>query len=175
LAQFFVFYASGWQGPTFRVPWQPGGDDFVVAFSVLSLSTSTLIFMAASCLLLLRWDPPFGTFAALMGIIGLGLQGVHGFERSGELVGALIAGVILDVLALRLRPAPTQSSSFRVWCFVAPIVVWSIHAIYLALIGDFGWPPVLWGAIILQGLLGLGVSVVSLPPALPLGQSKGPT
>jgi hypothetical protein len=167
LAQFFVFYASGWQGPTFRAEWQPGGDDFVVAFSVLSLVTSTLILMVAWLLLLQRWSPPFGAFTAVLTIVGLGLQGVHGFEHPGELGGAVVAGLLIDYLAARLRPTPSRPRFLRAWAFLAPVVVWTVHALYLALVGDFAWPPVLWGAILLQGLVGVTLAVLAAPPAPP--------
>jgi len=168
LAQFFLFYASGWQEPAFRFRWEPG-DDFLVAFSVLSLTASTVIFMVAALLILQRWAPPFGAFAAVLGIIGLGLQGLHGFEQPGDLGGAVVAGLALDFLAFRLRPSPETPSLFRAWAFLAPIVVWTAHALYLALIGEFGWPPVLGGAILLQGLVGVALSAIAVPPRLPAG------
>jgi hypothetical protein len=173
LAQFFVFYASGWQAPTFRDPWQPGGDDFLVAYSVLSLVTSTLIFMFAWLLLLVRWNPPFGSFAAVLAIVGLGLQGVHGFEHPGELLGAVVAGLLVDMLDRRLQATSDRTPQVRAWSFLAPLVVWGVHAVYLSLVGDFGWPPVLWGAIVLQGFVGLGLSLLVLPPTLPRSYSEG--
>ena len=167
LAQFFVFYASGWQGPAFREPWDPGESDFLVAFSVLSLTVSTLIFMVAFLLVLLRWSPPPGAFALILGIVGLGLQGVHGFEKPGELIAAVVAGFVLDGLALRLQPAPQAPSRLQAWAFLAPIAVWGVHSLYLAIAGEFNWPPVLWGVLVLQGLVGLTLATLAAPPTVP--------
>ena len=167
LAQFFVFYGSAWQEPAFRFEWQAGQEDFLVGFSVLGLLVSTTIFMVACLLILVRWSPPFGTFAMILGTIGLGLQGVHGFESPGELVGVVAAGLLLDLMNVRLHPSPQSPVMLRTWAFVAPIVVWTVHAVYLAVMGELGWPPVLWGAIVLQGLAGLALAILVVPPPLP--------
>lgn len=171
LAQFFFLYASGWGDVAFQTEWRPG-DDFGVALGMISLVISTLIFMGLGLLFLRRWNPPLGAFTLLIGVLGLSMAVVHGFERPGDVVAGLGGGIAMDWLAQQLRPEPSRSTMTRAFGFLAPVMIWSAYVAYLAIVGELRWPVVLWlGAVLMMGLWGLGLAVLVTPPPSP-GQAS---
>ena len=173
LAQFFYLYASGWGAIAFLSDWQPGSDSFGVAMGMVSLVVSTMIFMSLGLILIRRWDPPPGTFTLLIGAVGLAMGIVHGLERPGDALAAILGGAAVDWLTYRLHPDPARPTTIRAWALLAPIAVWGIYVAYLAVASDLGWPFVLWsGAVLMMGLWGLGLSLVALPPPLPGNQQS---
>ena len=164
LAQFFFLYASGWGDVAFQTDWRPG-EDFGVALGMISLVISTVIFIGLALLLLRRWNPPWGAFTLLVGGLGLSMAAVHGFARPGDVIAAGAGGVVMDWLAHRLRPDPARPTMVRAFATLAPVAVWGAYVIYLSIIGDLRWPPVLWlGAVLMMGLWGLGLAVLAFPP-----------
>lgn len=164
LAQFFFLYASGWGGAAFRSDWRPG-DDFGVALGMISLVISTVIFTGLGFLVLRRWEPPFGAFTLIVGMLGLSMAAVNGFDHPGDVLAALAGGAAVDWLVRQLRPDPSRSTVMRVWGFLTPVAVWGIYVVYLAIAGDLRWPVVLWlGAVLMMGLWGLGLSLLASPP-----------
>lgn len=169
LAQFFFLYAAGWTSPAFVSDWNPaGGDNFGVALGMLSLLTSTLILTTALLFTLRRWDPAPGFAALLVGSMGLSMAVVHGADHLSTTLAAVLGGVAADGTLRQLRPSPGNPVMARATGFLVPVGVWTVYVIMLAIRGVMRWPAVLWiGAILMMGLVGLGLSLLGFPPREP--------
>ena len=54
------------------------------------------------------------------------------------------------------------------------IVLWSLNMAAIWVTAGMGWTPELWsGTIVLAGLVGVGLSLVAVPPRAPAGVAPG--
>ncbi len=167
LAQFFFLYISGWTGPAFQSPWEPG-EDRGVALGMASLFISTVIFTSVALVMVKRFSTPFGFHALLVGAMGLAM-GVIGSETVASVgLAAVFGGLGADLIYRSVRPSPANPTMTRVFALLLPLVVWVAHLVVVAIAGDLAWPLVLWlGAIMMMGFVGLGLGVVSTSPPAP--------
>jgi hypothetical protein len=132
---------------------------------VAAFLISTVIVMAPLLVILRRWKLPFGACAFLFGLVAAVIQGIDAFTRP-ELVGAAVAGGLLaDVAAAALKPSTDKPNALRAFAALAPVSLWGAYTATLAVTEGIDWAPELWaGAIMWTGLVGLGLSLLILPP-----------
>ena len=90
-----------------------------------------------------------------------------GFARDGLafLPGAVVAGIVCDVLMARLDPSPARPRQFRRFAFLIGAVYYACFFASVALTKGLWWSVHLWtGAIVLAGIIGLLASYAVVPP-----------
>lgn len=137
--------------------------------------TSVLIpaFLISGALLLLirRWVLPPGTITFVMVVNAL-LMFYLRIGYAGSLwpvvLASLIAGVIGDVLLWRLMPSIKRVGALRLWMFVVPFSYFLAYFAILIAIAGLWWSIHMWlGAAFMGGVIGLGMSYLLVPPAVP--------
>jgi hypothetical protein len=148
--------------------------DDIYAWDVTAI-TSVLIpaFLLSGALLLLirRWRLPLGTVtfvlvvnALMMFYLRIGYIG----EFWLVLLAALIAGVIGDVILIRLKPSVRQVGALRLLMFVVPLIYFLAYFVILIAIAGLWWTIHMWlGAAFMAGVIGLGMSYLLAPPPVP--------
>ena len=103
----------------------------------------------------------FGAVTLLLGIdVGL-LSVIH--DQYRLIPAALLAGVVGDVLALWSNGWP-RPWSIRLVAAGTPAALFALYFLTLAATGGVWWSVHLWtGAVVLAGLVGLGVAVLATP------------
>lgn len=146
----------------------------VYAWDVTAI-TSVLIpaFLLSGALLLLirRWVLPAGavTFvlvvnAVMMFYLRMGYTGEHW----PIVTAALIAGVIGDVILLRLKPSTRQVGALRLFAFAVPFSYFLTYFVILIATAGLWWTIHMWlGAAFMAGVIGLGMSYLLAPPSVP--------
>lgn len=151
------------------------GDQVVVG--IASVLVTTLLVLSPLLILLRRWRPPFGSATVIVVAAALFPSAAHGFEHGiVGLAAAPIGGLAADLLIRRLRPHPGHQGTQRLVAATVPLVLWPSYFLALALAGDLGWAPELWGgAILMSALVGLAYALL-LTPATPAanGQQRTP-
>jgi hypothetical protein len=137
---------------------------------VASVLVTNLIVLAPVLLLARRWRLPFGTVTLLATMGAVGLTSLREFVL-GNLVWAMLAGgLATDLLIARLRPGPDRPGAFRLVATLAPLLLWGAWMAVYATSYGIAWPPELWAGVLgMASLTGLGLSVLTLPPAVPAG------
>jgi hypothetical protein len=133
------------------------------AASVLLQAT---ILAAATLFVVRRWAPPFGSFALLFGLPSILISFMH--DHYAFIPAAFLAGIAADALARRLQPAPHRPQALHLFAFAAPALFYSGYFATLALRYGIGWTIHLWlGAIFMAGIVGLLLSYLVAPTAIP--------
>jgi hypothetical protein len=137
---------------------------------VASVLITNLIVLAPVLLLARRWRLPFGTVTLVATMGAVGLTSLREFVL-GHLIWAMLAGgLATDLVIARLRPGPDRPGAFRLVAVTAPLLLWGAWTVVYAAAYGIAWPPELWAGVLgMASLTGLGLSVVTLPPAVPAG------
>jgi hypothetical protein len=115
-----------------------------------------------------RWRLPMGTFTFLLtanAALMFWLSESYSGENWPVLIGVFAAGVLIDVLYASLRPTSERVRELRTFAFAVPFIY--VMAIFLPIIAISGmwWTIHMWlGAPLVAGILGLGLSVLAVPP-----------
>lgn len=117
-----------------------------------------------------RWRLPFGAFALLFaGSAGL-LTVMN--DAFFFIPGALIAGLLTDVLYAWLKPSPTRRGGFLALAFAAPALYYALYFVGVQVIGmvsgnsGVAWSIHVWaGAIFVSGAIGLILAVMFMAAA----------
>lgn len=113
-----------------------------------------------------RWTLPFGALTLLLTLNATYLS----FQRDHHeviLVG-LVAGLVADGLLAALRPSAARIGSLRIFAFAVPTILYLAYFVAVELTGGVTWSIHLWlGAVALSGVVGLLLSYLVFPPALP--------
>jgi hypothetical protein len=146
---------------------------------VTSMFVTNLVLVAPLLTLARRWTLPFGTatllYAAMAGLSGA----VSGFRNGSTVVAVVVSGVLVDLLARVLRPAPAALVRYRTFAALAGLVTWTVYiAVAYASAGTIEVPPGLphpegvvelyTGAPVVQALTGLLLAVLFVPSRPPL-------
>jgi hypothetical protein len=133
---------------------------------VASFLVSTVIVVAPLLMILSRWRLPFGSCAFLFGLVAAVIQGIDAFRRPELVASAVAGGLVADLLAVWLKPSPSEPAKLRAFAALAPVALWGAYTVTLSFTEGIGWEPELWsGAILWTALVGLGLSLLILPPA----------
>jgi hypothetical protein len=136
-----------------------------------SLGVTGVLLQAAllmGCVLLAvrRWHLPLGTLT-LMFTLNAALMSV--LKDTSVLIPAvLLAGMLADLLYACLQPSVKRPTTLRPFAFFVPFIY--MLALFLTIIGVWGtpWTIHLWlGVCMLSGVVGLLMSYVLVPPAIP--------
>jgi hypothetical protein len=87
------------------------------------------------------------------------------YNRGWTLVAVVLGGLVADYLVLKLRPSAERVTMFRTFAAFAPVALWAIYFIVLAIAYDIGWPVE----------LAVGVGIVSSMSILLLAYLMIPT
>lgn len=143
-------------------------DGFLEEVHILgSVFTTNAILLAPVLFALRRWNVPFGSFTILFAVVATAIQGLDEFVFWMHIPAAVMAGLVADVLAARLRPSPERRTPALVFSALVPFVTWSLWTAAIHLTNGVALAAELWtGTIymaVLEGL-GLGVLVFSRSP-----------
>ncbi len=106
-----------------------GGDEEFTIRLVTSMAVTNLLLLAPLLVLARRWRLPFGTATTIYVAAG-GLSVAVTALRNVELVlGVVLAGLVVDVLARWLRPAPDRLTPYRTFAGLAALLTWSAYLI----------------------------------------------
>jgi hypothetical protein len=193
---FFFLYANGFNNWQSQFTYEPNEDDWFAALGIVSTLISTVILLGPTMLLLRRWQPPFGAFTLIFGVVGVFMAGLDAFEYWWQVVAPLAGGVTADLIVGRrweptatvpndpasppepATPGPVELEAMlrnRAWTvgLVVPLVMWSVSTVAIHLAWTIRWPPELWiGQIVMAMLTGFALALISHPPASP--HSTGP-
>lgn len=134
----------------------------------VDLAVSNLVLLAPVLFVARRWWLPFGAVTTLI-VPSIVVSGaLTGFENASTLASILVAGIIADFIARRLRPTADRRTAF--WLFGA-IVAFLTWALYLATAIAVEWrlPSLteMWtGAPIVAALIGWLFAALLLPNAV---------
>ncbi|GAC1372459.1 MAG: hypothetical protein NVSMB44_40180 [Ktedonobacteraceae bacterium] len=135
--------------------------------AVAGVLLQTLILLGMLLVALRRWQLPIGSMTLLI-VPNAALMTV--FSDSYLLIpGALLAGILADVLLWRLRPSPSRVDQLRIFSILAPVIFYSMYFATLALAEGIAWSIHLWlGSIVMSGIVGLLLSYVLVAPQIPV-------
>jgi hypothetical protein len=136
-----------------------------------SILIATGIEMAFILLAIRRWALPVGSLtlvltanAALMYFLGVHYSGQHW----PVLLAALVGGMFADGYFFVWKPSLQRVGALRVFAFATPFVTYLLYFLALSLTGGVVWRIHMWlGVSFLAGVVGLGLSVLLAPPAVP--------
>ncbi|MFD1150579.1 hypothetical protein [Saccharothrix hoggarensis] len=156
------------------------GEDIVRAFTfdkgkgsrnavelAAAIMFTNLIMVVPLLAIVRRFRPPFGTATLLAVVVMLLSTAVANYTNLSTAIGFVVAGVLVDVLLLKLRPSEDRVREYRVFAAAASFVTWAAY--FAAAIIDQGTTPgvtEMWtGAPVMAALHGLLVAVVLVPTA----------
>ncbi|HEX2620538.1 MAG TPA: hypothetical protein VHL11_10330, partial [Phototrophicaceae bacterium] len=115
------------------------------------------VFMGAVLLLAVRrWSLPFGAVTFILTLTTLMITVLT--DLYILIPGAILAGVVADLLIWRLKPHDSLNN-YRWFAFVVPMVFYGFYMLTIQLIAGIGWSIHVWtGAIFLTGLISLMLS-----------------
>ncbi|MBZ0288269.1 MAG: hypothetical protein K8I30_11700 [Anaerolineae bacterium] len=168
---FFTMYANPMTQPDVFASRRPYNDVF--AWDVTAIATVFVPAMLLSWIVLFslrRWTLPFGAVA----FIFTANAGLQYYLRSGYIgefwpviIGAAVAGLVIDGLRLWLKPSAVASLNLRAFAFAMPIIYFLIYFAILLLGGGIWWSIHMWlGVVLIAGFIGLLMSYLMVPPAL---------
>jgi len=160
-----------------------GNGDMIMAMSnldqgftasvVTSMAVTSVVLLLPVLTLARRWLLPFGTATAIYAAAAALSGAITGFDNRNMIIALVVGGVLVDLLALRLRPRPEAPNRFRAFAGLAPVVTWAafVAAAFLDPPHWFGFaeapvpqPELYTGAPLVQGLIGLLLAFVLVPP-----------
>jgi hypothetical protein len=129
----------------------------------------TAVLIGSILLMRRRWTLPVGTLTIMFTALAL-LFAMPSEYRMAELIPALvIAGVIADVLMLRLVGDRPEGWRIRLFAGVVPPILWVLFFFCIAVLGDgLGWGATLWtGMLTTSAGLGFMLSLLTAAPSGP--------
>ena len=112
---------------------------------------------------------PFGSFTAFFTIVALAMSGLDSFRLWPLVVGAPVGGLVADVLVSRLDVTSPSNLGVRAFAGVTPAALWLPYFAVMKLDYGLSWQIHLWaGTVFFAVVTGLGLSLLSFPPPLPV-------
>ena len=139
------------------------------AFGVVSLLLSSAVTMGVLLLAMRRWVLAPGALSLVLVLNAIAMGFVkNGSYPSLKVLIFSIAAIVLDVLYQWLKPSRHRIGALRQFAFWAPLVlVFSHFAVGWASYGVSWSVHLTWGVIFLNGVVGLLLSLLVAPPAMP--------
>ncbi|HLZ56086.1 MAG TPA: hypothetical protein VKR06_03995 [Ktedonosporobacter sp.] len=137
----------------------------IQTIGVVSVLLQTALLMGPVLLVIRRWQLPFGALTLVFTLLQAFVS-VPG-DTYYLLPVALLAGLFADWLLLWLKPSVTRSNEFHLFAFLAPVVLYLLYYLEVALLPGAGisWSIHLWmGSVVLAGVVSLLLSYLLLPP-----------
>ncbi len=145
---------------------QTANPDIGRMLGALDIFFQTGVLMGVLFVALRRWTLPFGalTLVFAINVIGLSFMQYHFYF----IPGAVLTGLVADVLIRYLRPSAANTRALRIFAFVVPVTAQLLYFGALALNAGMWWSIHMWlGVTTWSGIAGLLLSYVAVPPALP--------
>jgi hypothetical protein len=131
---------------------------------IASALLTNLIIVVPALHLLRRWRLPFGSLTVLFTFVATIVNGLFAFEYAVLILPAFVGGLGADLLAARLRPAPDQPRSWRLFGFLLPLPLWAAYYLVLQLGWGLAWPiEITTGVPIYNALITLLLAHLLLP------------
>jgi hypothetical protein len=154
-------------------------DEEFTARLVAAMAVTNLVLILPLLTLLRRWTLPLGAATILYAAVGALSSATTGFGNIDMIIGLLIAGVCVDVLARWLRPVPQRPTQLRLFAALAPLITWTIFVATAYLVAPDVAPQVpgaqpeamvelSTGAPVVQALIGVLMSFLLVPGGPPL-------
>ncbi|MFD7659005.1 hypothetical protein ACFV4N_33930 [Actinosynnema sp. NPDC059797] len=132
-----------------------------------SIMITNVVLVTPLLLAARRFRLPFGTATLLAFVVVLLSTAVANYDNLSTALGFLLAGLVIDVLLVRLRPAEDRLLHYRVFAAAASFVTWVAYFAVAAV--DRGAVPSvteMWtGAPVMAALHALLVAVLLVPTA----------
>ena len=147
----------------------------LVDLGVAAILLQTTLFMGGVLLAMRRWRLPLGAFTLIYSISSIVSSLMA--KSSQVLAVAILAcmtGLFLDFLNKGLKPGAERIMALRLFAFIAPVIIYGMYFLGLAVIKGIAWSVHLWvGSIAMAGVVGLLLSYVLVSPQHPTehGQS----
>lgn len=140
-------------------------DLYSEASGLAGVLIATAIVIGLALFLTREFVPPLGTNIVLFAVAALSAQSIQSFFRPLHIVGAALAGLVVD-LAVRSVPEARQRM-LRV-AIVGPIGLWVCWLVVFALSGGIHWPAEIPPGIVLLSMFeGLALYAVLVSPPVP--------
>jgi hypothetical protein len=173
LFTFFTQYSNIFSNPTLLLRGTGGDDFYFTTTSIVNILIPTALTMGMLLLLIRRWQLPPGA-VTLMLTVNASLMVAMRNKFAGPhwqiILAAVAAGLVADGLILWLRPSVTRVTALRIFAFIVPLVLFLAVMTILTLTTTAGlwWEIHMWlGVPFTAGVIGLGLSFLLVPPALP--------
>jgi hypothetical protein len=138
------------------------------ALGVAGILIQAAFISAIVLLALRRWGPrlPLGTFTVIFAINGSMVAASR--DQLSLVPGAVLAGVLADILVRGLQPSTERIVRLRAVAFTVPATYFALYFLGIAITRGVWWSTPLWsGAIVLSGAVGLLASWLVVPPPIP--------
>ncbi|MEW5988477.1 MAG: hypothetical protein AB1791_17750 [Chloroflexota bacterium] len=172
---FFTHFAHSYTGVDVVSGMAPDGDPYFYDTTIISyVLIPTTLLMGFILLALRRWRLPAGALALFLA----GNAGLMFVLRLGDvknywpiLPAALVSGLLVEALARTLRPGMERPGALRLFAFLTPFIFHLLYFLTLIATAGIWWRIHLWlGVTVMSGILGLGLSLLLVPPAYPAGE-----
>ncbi len=173
----FLTYASPYEQPIFtaEIPFLfQQFAQFLQISSTMAVYAHTLAFFGIMLLLARRWVLPFGAFTLTLAVPAISMFIYFDWEYRRAITALLLGAVACDLLNALLGVVVGSGNRqqarirFRVFAFLAPVLFWSVYLLVTKEGRPITWSAEQWtGTIVWSGILGLGLSVLLLPPRTP--------
>ena len=149
LVAFFTMYSWAPTSGVYQVTFTPNRTgEFEAVFGVLLILVTTMIVRSALLWLSSRWQVPFGTFTAMLTVIGILMSGMlDEFAQPWEILPAAAAGMTADLIIRRFDPTPSNVTRWMLFGGAVPLVMWATHFSLFAAFRQLGWTAELWGGV----------------------------
>jgi hypothetical protein len=177
----FLTYASPYEQPIFttEVPLLfQRFSQFLQISSTMAVYAHTLAFFGIMLLLARRWPLPFGAFTVALLVPAVSMYIYFDWEYRRSITALLLGAVACDLLngllngllgtVGGLADRISARIRFRLFAFLGPILFWSVYLLVTKQGRPITWSAEQWtGTIVWSGILGVGLSVLLLPPRSP--------
>jgi hypothetical protein len=150
-------------------PWM--GRDFITnpadsgeAIGVASIIIQTGIFMGLVLTLLKKWHFPLGGFTLIIGLNAILMTTLR--DQYRFIPGFIIAGILIDLCYMTLKPKVSNPRGVRIFATIAPILLYTAYTLTIFFTTGTWWSIHLWGgAIVIAGITGFLLSYLVIEPA----------
>jgi hypothetical protein len=140
-----------------------------------SIVITNVVLLAPLLLVARRWQLPRGTATIVFGLSALISCVLSGFRNVDLCAAMLVAGVLVDALAVVLAPTGSRRTAFWLFGALAGLVTWAVYILAAsAFAGRLPAVTEFWtGMPLVAGLIGWLLAALMLPNALP-APARGP-
>lgn len=175
LLTFFTMYSNFFTSFESLVEkWTAGSDDlyFWNATAISYFLVQSALTMGIMLLAMRRWTFPLGGWTLILTINALLMYWLREgalFPYANILIAVPVAALLIDLLMRALEPSAERPVALRIFAFLTPTVLIGLPFAVLIVTAGVWWTIHMWlGVVFLSGLVGLFLSYLAVPPALPI-------
>lgn len=144
---------------------------YTQGLGIAAILLQTGLLMGVVLLAVRRWPPPPGGLTLVFALSSVLIAFMH--DQYALIPAALAAGVVADGLVWWLKPSATRPGALRRFAFAVPVVFYGLYYLALWPTRGIGWTIHLWlGSVVMAGVVGLLLSYLLAPPAIPGEQGR---